>query len=120
MGRVTALLLRFGDEFNGLRMDGMASYYTDGFAAVVNGAFVERASYLASSAQLLAEGYSRIRFELHQCRQLGPDLFLADGTTFILDPAGAEHWSIFSILCVDEGLGLQFAYTHSSMPEPSR
>ncbi|BBD99137.1 hypothetical protein SAMIE_1026380 [Sphingobium amiense] len=115
---VALLLSHFGDAFNGQRVDEMARCYTDGFAAVVNGAFVDRAPYLESSVQLLAAGYRDIRFALRQCRDLGADMFLADGTTFVIDPEGVERWSIFSILCVDEGQGLQFSYTHSSMPVP--
>jgi hypothetical protein len=115
---VTDLLTRFGEDFNEGRHDRMAHYYAHDFAAVVNGAFVDRHAYLEAISQLLTDGYRGIRFEVNRCRPLGAGTLLADGTTCIDDPSGTALQSIFSILCGWNDSGTQFLHTHTSMSSP--
>ncbi|WP_046764685.1 Cif family virulence factor [Sphingobium chungbukense] len=111
-----ALLRRFQADFNAGHSDRMAGYYTTDFAAIVNGAAVDRAAYLQSVDQLLSAGFGEIRFETHLYRRLAPELVLVHGTTFIADPGGATHRSAFSIICAGGGPAMRFAQTHSSVP----
>lgn len=114
LASVTDLLTRFGEDFNNRRDDRMGGYYAIDFAAVVDGAFVDRQAYLDAIAQLFAAGYRGIRFEVNHCRRISDRAVLADGTTRIEDASGNEHQSRFSINCAWSGSDMQFLHTHSS------
>jgi len=115
----TGFLRRFAADFNQGRVDRMSAYYTGDFSAVVDAVFIGRDDYLSSVAALIAAGYSDLGFELHLCRGLPGGSFLADGTTRIVDPAGAETSSCFSILAEAAAGDLQFVHVHTSTPNPA-